>query len=120
MPNPSSDDKSTQPIYSELIVTGYAWGGAEVDTESDLAHAKRTMEGKRNRYFVQRCTQGMDAGQLRNPLSPFHTPHNRYVGHTGQRIYEFMEVTAECFQSYLMFLETKNIVHHTQAERLSR
>lgn len=120
MPSPSSADKSVQPVFNELTFTGYTWGGAEVDVGSEQCYAKQSLEGKRRRYFVQRCTQGMDASQLRNPLSSFHTDHNKFVGFAGQRVYEFIEVTSECFDSYLMFLQSKNTVHYLQAERMSR
>jgi hypothetical protein len=86
------------------------------DEESDLAFAKReTVNGKEN-YFIKTD----DENSLYNPISssPSNRDHKFKVLKNQPKSWQFSKVNAECFNQYITFLKTKNLLYLKYANRI--
>lgn len=105
-----------------IVVTGYAWGGEEVDPKSQESLAKKSVDNVTGQasYWVKRATFGPERGFLFNPYSPnFNSDAiKRVVSHLGKWQYTYQKVTSQAFDAYLKFLSPPhNIIHLRLAER---
>lgn len=98
----------------------YTIGKVEVPEDGDEVFAKSTQNKREQRYWIKRATTGPDAGHLLNPWGIHYQQgidNKRVSSFMGKRRYEYSSVTADAFEMYLNFLETRNELYFRQAER---
>lgn len=93
---------------------GYSVQGVEiikVHPNSKNSYAKTHLNSNSNliEHFVK-CSNG---GSLFHPWSH----ENKMEKHRGKYTFEYTRVIKDVFDSYVRFLETKNIAHLKRAER---
>jgi len=86
--------------------------------ELDEAFAKKSNNGKRNRYWVKQDS----SGHFYNPNGLYSTPghHNKDIKRAGGLQWKFREVSLREFELYLSFLKSGNDAHRLNAERVSK
>ena len=125
MPSPSdSPAKPPHRVHEEftdfvedaaLQVTGYAFGGKEVDPESRDCVCKKVFDPntQKRSYFLKFATAGPERGQLPNPQGA------RWdVTSLAKGRYEFRPVKVDDYDLYLAFLKSGNPVYFRQIGRM--
>lgn len=103
-------------LADQAVREGFDARGQSIDPESPEVVAKRVRDGSTAnvRCFVRVQKSGRGAGLFFNPHNPFES-HG-----TAKSVVPFSwcPVAEDRFESYLLFLKTKNPTHLRQAERI--
>lgn len=100
---------ATNVVDGEVQIEYYAYRG-ETTEDVKNACAKRAFDPATNkyRYWVLKCVDGAEHGNMLNKNSPTFSPKYRY---------EFASVSQEAFESYITFLRTGRTLYLYQAQR---
>ena len=90
--------------------------------DETVIHATKTLTKKSKniiKRYIKKCTVGMEASHFLNPYSMWYKESESasFDKRSGRNVYEYCEVDENCFQLYLKFLNTKNVVYLRHAER---
>lgn len=90
-------------------MVGYTYDGKETQNFEKDCFAKKISGGEIDVYFVKLGEWGNYANRILNPYDLDYFRRTTYI---------FLKVKKEVFDTYLRFLETHNIIHLLQAERI--
>lgn len=88
-------------------------GNFLMEEDSELVYAKKTVYGRRSKYFVKINRYG----HCYNPLGMYEKDKATKNPKIGGRDFQFREVSDKVFEFYLEFLRTKNNGHLLNAQR---
>lgn len=82
-----------------------------------LAYAKQEVVNNQQIFYIKID----DEGQFFNPMSPEpNASDHKYkmMKNNKDKAWQFVKVSAECFNHYITMLKTRNVLHLRMAERL--
>lgn len=96
--------------YQDKLVDGLP---VLIKENKDTAFARKEIKNNRSYYYIRLD----DNGSLFNPMSQSISVSFKGKLLASNDVTEFTKVKKECFEHYLEFLKTKNVLHYKFAER---